>query len=297
MSSPLVGPGVRIAVEEFVPRLSQRMIHSAWESAGFPRFNGDLPDQGVRRALFRSYCEQVNWNDRGEAERAMRAFRDLIDAGLEALFGDTIYPGDVPEGERLQNHLVRALRDAGLSIDENNLIILPTATGLADEAWDSIEDPEVISEHLDRLYRAIGQKDVALVIGSAKELMESTAKITLRSAGESVPQKPEFQPLVKRVHTLLELNQHDIVPDADHNDPKVKSRKAINQVLQGAWKVAVGMDEYRNAVGTGHGRERQAPGMKSRHARLAVDAATLWCNLVLATVSDDDAPWKSQKRN
>lgn len=227
----------------------------------------------------------------------MRAFRDLIEAGLEALSGDTIYPGEIPEGERLQNRLARALGDAGLSIGENNLIILPPAAGLADEAWDSIEDPEVISEHLDRLHRAIGQKDVALVIGSAKELMESTAKITLTSAGQPVPQKPEFQPLIKQVHTILELNQHDLAPDADHNDPKVKSRKAINQVLQGAWKVAVGMDEYRNAVGTGHGREKTAPGMKARHARLAVDAATLWCNLVLATVSDGDAPWKSQQKN
>jgi hypothetical protein len=56
--------------------------------------------------------------------------------------------------------------------------------------------------------------------------------------------------------------------------------------------VAIGVAELRNQYGTGHGDSRPRTGLGPRHAHLAVNAAFMWCQLLLDTLVDPDAPWR-----
>ena len=52
--------------------------------------------------------------------------------------------------------------------------------------------------------------------------------------------------------------------------------------------------ELRNQYGTGHGQGRPRTGLGQRHAHLAVNAAFMWCQLMLDTLADPNAPWRKQ---
>jgi hypothetical protein len=111
--------------------------------------------------------------------------------------------------------------------------------------------------------------------------MESTAKVALLETGraeESIP-KADFGKLINEVSDALGLR-----PDKARDLPD--SRQAIRQVLAGARQIAVGLAEFRNSFGTGHGPARTRTGLTQRHARLALNAATLWCELILDTLAD-----------
>jgi hypothetical protein len=54
-----------------------------------------------------------------------------------------------------------------------------------------------------------------------------------------------------------------------------------------------GLVELRNrGYGTGHGPGMARTGLGSRHARLAINAAKLWCEFMLDTLGDERAPWR-----
>ncbi|HOW68122.1 MAG TPA: abortive infection family protein [Candidatus Paceibacterota bacterium] len=48
----------------------------------------------------------------------------------------------------------------------------------------------------------------------------------------------------------------------------------VKRLLSNLGTVSDGLAELRNLQGTGHGKEATEPGLKTRHARLAVGAAT-----------------------
>ena len=71
--------------------------------------------------------------------------------------------------------------------------------------------------------------------------------------------------------------------------------QAVRQILNGASNVALGLVELRNSYGTGHGPGSLRSGLEQRHAELAVNAARLWCDMVLTTYSSETAPWRSEE--
>jgi len=57
--------------------------------------------------------------------------------------------------------------------------------------------------------------------------------------------------------------------------------------------VTAGLAELRNrGYGTGHGAAGPRVGLRPRHAHLAVNAAITWCQLMLDTLADPEAPWR-----
>jgi abortive infection Abi-like protein len=57
--------------------------------------------------------------------------------------------------------------------------------------------------------------------------------------------------------------------------------------------MALGIAELRNrGYGTGHGPARAPVGLRPRHAQLAGRAALTWCQLMLDTLADAEAPWQ-----
>lgn len=160
----------------------------------------------------------------------------------------------------------------------------PLNARLPSESLADLKDQSAILEHLQRIRRAI-VTDPTQVIGSAKELIESTARVVLTELGLPVDGKADVPAPVKDAQIALGLRPSSHVPGPDGSD-------AVKKVLGSVTGVAVGVAELRNRYGTGHGAARPRVGLTDRHAHLAVNAAFTWCQLMLDTLVDQQAPWR-----
>jgi abortive infection Abi-like protein len=157
---------------------------------------------------------------------------------------------------------------------------------IKEELISNLRNPAAIREQLGRLQRT-AESDPALAIGTAKELIESTAKTVLLERGLNVNDKDDLPALVKQAQEALGLHPATAGPGPDGTD-------AVKRILGGLTSVAAGLGELRNrGYGTGHGQKGERVGLRPRHARLAVNAAMTWCNIILDTLADSEAPWKS----
>jgi hypothetical protein len=136
--------------------------------------------------------------------------------------------------------------------------------GLDAAAWAAIE------QVLARLNTAIGAGDLELVIGCAKELAESVAKVVLVARGTTVASGATFPDVLSSAHVALDRQPgNGLAADAQ-----------IRNIAQGAKTVASQLPELRNKYGTGHGRA-VAPEVADELALVAVDGALLWVRWAL----------------
>lgn len=162
---------------------------------------------------------------------------------------------------------------------------LESSGGLAADA-STLPDEPALREHIGRMQRALGDGDTAQLIGSSKELLETTTKLVLARVGEPEPSK--FPALVTRALEVLMLHpKSNPAPREDLTEP-------VRKILGGVLQVALGVNELRNDRGTGHGRASAAVALGDRHARLAAGAAVVVATLMLDTLEDADAPWRRQ---
>jgi Abortive infection C-terminus len=174
--------------------------------------------------------------------------------------------------ESIHRQLAELRRRSGLGLDEDLIA--------------KLRDPAAIRENLTRLQRS--QSDPPLAIGTAKELIESTAKTVLQERGFEVNDKDKLPVLVRRAEEALGLHPSNARPSPDGTD-------AVKRILGGLTSIAIGLGELRNrGYGTGHGPKGERVGLRPRHARLAVNAAVTWCEVVLDTLDDPGAPWRSE---
>lgn len=166
----------------------------------------------------------------------------------------------------------------------------PRGPRLEESSLAGLTDPAVIQEHLDRLQRAIND-DLALAIGSAKELIESTAKTVLIERGTAIDERTDLPALVKEAQQALGLHPSSATLGPDGTE-------AVRKILGGVSSIAIGVAELRNrGYGTGHGGAEARAGLSKRHAHLAVNAAITWCQLMLDTLTDPAAPWRQNLNN
>jgi Abortive infection C-terminus len=158
---------------------------------------------------------------------------------------------------------------------------------ITEEAISSLRDATAIREHLVRLQRS-AHNDPPLAIGTAKELVESTAKTVLLETGEPVDDKDDLPALVARAQRALGLHPSSALPGPDGTD-------AVKRILGGLMNVTTGLAELRNrGYGTGHGPKGERVGLHPRHAHLAVNTAMTWCSIMLDTLADPAAPWRRE---
>ncbi len=149
---------------------------------------------------------------------------------------------------------------------------------------DEIADVDVLQEHLDRIDREV-DTDPAGALSAVKALIESTVKIVLRETGGSFNNKAKFNVVVAEAQKSLGLMAGTLAPDKAGDE-------SLKKILDGLYKVAIGIDELRNRYGRDHGRDTPLRGLTTRHARLAVHAGTAYCRFLLDTLTDPDAPWR-----
>jgi hypothetical protein len=127
-------------------------------------------------------------------------------------------------------------------------------------------DPTYIAQQITRMEAAIFN-DPSLAIGTAKELVETCCKTILSERGVSHSHNADVPELVKLTSKTLELTPHDIPETA-------KATETIKRLLSNLGTITQGLSELRNQYGTGHGKVAGTRGLSSRHAKLAVGAAS-----------------------
>lgn len=246
-------------------------IEQAFYDEGFqPVSDPSYQDSGARRTRTQEYLHGIDWSDQAEVSRALRVFERLLHGFSE---------------ESL-SQLRRSLRRDGYELSERG-DIEPIDPRLSDGALSNLRDASAILDHLRRIQRGLVE-DPAQVIGSAKELIESTAKLVLQERDCSFGEDDKLPALINRAQEALGLRPADALPGPDGSH-------AVKRILGAATAMATGVDELRNkGWGTGHGQASGRTGLHERHAPLAVNAAFTWCQLMLDTLADSEAPWRSQ---
>lgn len=245
-------------------------IAAAFQDEGFaPDPDCAYEDSSVRRQTTQAYLDAIDWSDPGHVTRALRVFGRLMH-GHEA---------------RYTEHLRHSLRRDGYVTDPETGHIVSAGPQFAAGSLAGLKDASGIREQLDRIQRAIAD-DPALAVGSAKELIESTAKVVLAERGLPVSDKADLPELVRQAQQALGLHPGSVAPGPDSTD-------AVKRILGGVSTIAAGLAELRNrGYGTGHGPAGARVGLRPRHAHLAVNAAFTWCQLMLDTLADPEAPWR-----
>jgi hypothetical protein len=112
-------------------------------------------------------------------------------------------------------------------------IELQRPDGLDETAWNSIEGCRV------RLERARRDLDWSLVVGSAKDLVEATAKVVIAARGGTSPSEQEYVEALNEAHKALGRQPGPDLSD----DPQILA------VASSMLKIARSLREPRNQYG------------------------------------------------
>lgn len=132
-------------------------------------------------------------------------------------------------------------------------------------AFDSVDDDYVMRQ-ITRMEAAINV-DPDLAIGTAKELVETCCKTILTERGKTIESSLDLAQLVKKTSKELSLTPEDISDQS-------QAVETIKRLLSNLATIAQNIAELRNFYGTGHGKNARTKGLNSRHAKLAVGAAS-----------------------
>ena len=127
-------------------------------------------------------------------------------------------------------------------------------------------DAKHLAEQIRRIEQSV-HSDPALAIGTAKELIETCCKTIMAERGKAVTGTPDIPKLTKA--TLKELK---LVPEGISDERR--GGDVIKRLLQNLGTIGSDLAELRGLYGTGHGKHGKAIGLSSRHAKLAVGAAS-----------------------
>lgn len=215
--------------------------------------------EGPSTTFLRFLCEMVHPVVRPDRDEAMKLVaqlnQQLRPAGWE-LFEDEFIAGRPRYAYReLGNQAARAVLRA------------KTVADALDAGW--------MAKEIERLEHAV-DRDPALAIGTAKELVETCCKTILTKRGVQFTKGDDLGDLTKKVAKELRL-----VPEGVSD--KAKGAENIRLILRNLTQLTHNLAQLRGLYGTGHGRDGQYRGLQPRHARLAVASAVAFIDFVSET--------------
>lgn len=194
---------------------------------------------------------------------------------------------DREEAIELVAHLNEQLRKSGWEIFEEELIagrprfayqrftqsgprIMSRGKSVAaalDAGW--------MAKEIERAENAI-DRDPALAIGTAKDLVESCCKTILTNRGVAFTKSDDLGNLTKKLAKELQL-----VPEGITDE--IRGAENIRLILRNLVQLTNNLAQLRGLYGTGHGRDGQHRGLQPRHARLAVVSAVAFIDFITET--------------
>jgi hypothetical protein len=139
-----------------------------------------------------------------------------------------------------------------------------------------------MQKEIERLENAV-DRDPALAIGTAKELVETCCKSILTKRGVAFTRSADLPELTKLVAKELKLVPEGISDAA-------KGSETIRLILRNLSALTQYLAELRGLYGSGHGRDGKHRGLEPRHARLAVAAAVAFIDFVTETYHQRGTP-------
>ncbi|KER66375.1 abortive infection family protein [Paraburkholderia sp. Se-20369] len=158
----------------------------------------------------------------------------------------------------------------------NDLRVVSRARTVADAL-----DAGWMAKEIQRLENAV-DRDPALAIGTAKELVESCCKTILTKRGVAFTKSDDLGDLTKKLSKELQLVPEGISDEA-------KGADNIRHILRNLTQLTNHLAQLRGLYGTGHGRDGQYRGLQPRHARLAVASAVAFIDFVAETYRHREA--------
>ena len=204
-----------------------------------------------------------------QAQRHPARARDLVEELLSALRTAGLIGGDAA-GEDV-DRLKRALGSAGWYLTEDGHL---QPFGHVD--LDTGGRP-ALEEQVERLRRST--TDPALLLGTAKELLESVSKFVLEELGMPVDDKMDYNHLWHLARERLNLLPQQV-------DPNLQGADAIRAIHQSTWNIADQVNRLRNLQGTGHGRTLPS-GVTEDLAMLVVREAATVADYMLARLDHE----------
>lgn len=201
------------------------------------------------------------------AQRQPARARDLVEGLLSTLRLSGLIGGDATGDDLIR--LKRALASAGWYLTEDGHL-QPFGQVDLDTGGRAALD-----EQVDRLRRSTS--DPALLIGTAKELLESVSKFVLEELGMPVGDKMDYNHLWHLARERLGVLPQQV-------DPNLPGADAIKAIHQSTWSIADQVNRLRNLQGTGHGRTLPS-GVSEDLAMLVVREAATVADYMLARLA------------
>jgi AbiJ N-terminal domain 3/Abortive infection C-terminus len=132
-----------------------------------------------------------------------------------------------------------------------------------------------MQKEIERLENAI-DRDPALAIGTAKDLIETCCKTILTKRNVPYSRSIDLPEITKLLTRELRLVPENIADQA-------KGVEKIRLILRNLSALTQYLAELRGLYGSGHGRDGKHRGLEARHARLAVGAAVTFIDFVTST--------------
>jgi AbiJ N-terminal domain 3/Abortive infection C-terminus len=236
-----------------------RVNNEDWDNDwiyGDPRFN---LLKGPTDTFLRFLCEMIHpvvRPDRDEAIKLAQHFNDQLRLANWRLVEQEQIAGRprfVPE--RIQALGARSVSRARSVADA------------LDAGW--------MQKEIQRLENSI-ERDPALAIGTAKELVETCCKSILTKREVEFSRGVDLPALTKLLTKELQLVPEGIPDEAKGSD-------TIRLILRNLSSLTQYLAELRGLYGTGHGRDGKHQGLEPRHARLAVGSAVAFIDFVTET--------------
>lgn len=215
--------------------------------------------EGPADHFLRFLCEVVHPVVRTDRDEAFK---------LVAHFNDQLCPvgWELYEEEQIAGRPRFAFRQINHS-GSRAVLRARTVADALDAGW--------MAKEIERLENAI-DRDPALAIGTAKELIETCCKTILTKQSVVFTKSEDLGDLTKKVAKELQL-----VPEGISDE--TKGADSIRLILRNLTQLTNNLAQLRGLYGTGHGRDGQHRGLQPRHARLAVASAVAFIDFVADT--------------
>ena len=214
---------------------------------------------GLSDAFLRFLCEMVHPVVRPDKNEALQ---------LVQQFNDQLRPEGwhLVEEEKIAGRPRYVARPIGLSGGRSVSRARNVADAL-DAGW--------MQKEIERLENAV-DRDPALAIGTAKDLVESCCKSILQKRGVAFTTSAGLPDLTKALVKELKLVPEGISDEA-------RGAETVRLILRNLSSLTHYLAELRGMYGSGHGRDGRHRGLEPRHARLAVASAVAFIDFVTDT--------------
>ena len=247
---------------------------------------------GERRILVEQYYHTVDWTDQKSVSRVLNVFANEVSklfAPKEAV--DWFMRTDCEKNDYKNTScneakkLVLFLKQDGFEWQDGKFVEPISSASLCAflDLTQKLEGSH-LAKQIQRMKDAV-ESDPSLAIGTAKELIETTCKTILEERGMPAIGTPDISTLTKAL-----LKELSLVPEGVEKERR--GSDLIKSILKSLGTIGNDLAQLRGLYGTGHGKSAKTQSLQSRHAKLAVGAASMFVTFVFETHQENQRKHK-----